>query len=156
MRIYLYRAMIERGEERDWTVSFPDVPEAVSQAETIEDAKRAGQEALGLALLSYPMRGKSLPVRSYGVGIPAQFDTYAVDADISVEPAVAAKLAVLDAFASSGRSKSELAVMLDKDEKEIRRILDPRHPTKLTTLSMALEALGQRLIIGVAAIDEAA
>jgi antitoxin HicB len=156
MRTYLYRALIERGEERDWTVSFPDVPEAITQGETIEDAKREGQEALGLALLSYPMRGMALPARSYGVGSPAQFDTYAIDVDISVEPDVAAKLAVLDAFASSGRTKSEFAVMLGKDEKEIRRILDPMHPTKLATLSAALEALGRRLIIGVADIDEAA
>lgn len=156
MRTYVYRAMIERGDERDWTVSFPDVPEAISQAETIADAKQAGQEALGLALLSYPMRGMPLPTRSYGSGSPDLFDSYAVDVDLSVEPDVAAKLAVLDAFASSGRSKSEFAVMLGKDEKEIRRILDPMHPTKLPTLSAALEALGRRLVIGVADIDEAA
>ena len=40
---------------------------------------------------------------------------------------------------------------LGKDEKEIRRILDPRHCTKLATLTEALRELGQQLVIGVQA-----
>ena len=156
MRTYTYRATIERGEERDWVVGFPDVPEAVTQAGTIEEAKRAGQDALGLALLSYIVRNKALPERSYGRGDPPGGDRDGIDVDLAVEPDVAAKLAVLEAFHASGRTKSELALMLKKDEKEIRRILDPMHPTKLATLSTTLEALGRRLVIGVADIDEAA
>jgi antitoxin HicB len=37
---------------------------------------------------------------------------------------------------------------LGKDEKEVRRILDPRHVTRLATLADALRALGQRLVLG--------
>jgi antitoxin HicB len=70
---------------------------------------------------------------------------------IAVAPEVAAKIAVLEAFAKSGISKSELARRLRKDEKEIRRILDPRHATKLATLTEALRELGQQLVIGVQA-----
>jgi antitoxin HicB len=40
---------------------------------------------------------------------------------------------------------------LRKDEKEVRRILDPRHVTKLATLTEALRELGQQLVIGVQA-----
>jgi antitoxin HicB len=36
-----------------------------------------------------------------------------------------------------------------KNEKEIRRILDPKHPTKLPAMAEALRALGKRLVIGV-------
>jgi antitoxin HicB len=156
MMTYIYRAIIERGEIRDWVVSFPDVPEAVSQAASIADAKLAAQEALGLALLSYPMRGKSPPRRAYGEDMRETVSDSSHHVDIVVEPEVAAKLAVLDAFVASKRTKSEFAVMLGKDEKEIRRILDPMHPTKFATLCDALEALGRRMVIGVTDLSSAA
>jgi len=66
-----------------------------------------------------------------------------------VAPQTAAKLAVLDAFRETGIVKSDLARRMGKDEKEIRRILDPRHATKLPALTAALEAMGQRLIVAV-------
>jgi antitoxin HicB len=62
---------------------------------------------------------------------------------------VAAKLAVLEAFRDAGITKAELARRLDKDEKEVRRILDPRHSTKLPALTEALHALGRRLVVAV-------
>jgi antitoxin HicB len=69
---------------------------------------------------------------------------------------VAAKLAVLEAFADAGISKSELGRRIGRDEKEVRRILDPLHPTKLPLLSAALAALGRRLVVGVEEADVAA
>ena len=68
---------------------------------------------------------------------------------VAVAPNVAAKLAVLQAFIEAGISKSEFTRRLRKDEKEARRILDPRRPTELPTLTEALRALGKRLIIAV-------
>jgi antitoxin HicB len=62
---------------------------------------------------------------------------------------VAIKLAVLQAFVAGGISKTELGRRLDRDEKEIRRILDPAHPTKLGPMVEALRALGKRLVVGV-------
>ena len=59
---------------------------------------------------------------------------------IAVEAAVAAKLAFLDAFREAGIGKSEFGRRIGKDEKEVRRLLDPRHPTKLSTLTEALRA----------------
>lgn len=64
-------------------------------------------------------------------------------------PPVVAKLAVLDAFRNASLSKSEFARRLGKDEKEVRRILDPRHSTKLSTLTEALRVLGYRLVVAV-------
>ena len=42
---------------------------------------------------------------------------------------------------------TELARRLGCDEKEVRRMLDPRHPTKLPRIQAALEALGKRLVV---------
>ena len=141
MKAYAYRARFEQGERRGNIVAtFPDVPEAITQGRGEADARTMAEEALGLVLLTYVERGMPLPKpRAKGRRL----------VEIAVAPDVAAKLAVLEAFKASGLSKSELARRIDKDEKEVRRILDPRHPTKLPALTAALRALGKRLVVGV-------
>lgn len=121
-------------------VSFPDVPEAITEGRDFADARIQAEEALGLALLTYPARGLALPkagARASGL-VP-----------ISVEPEIAAKLALIDALRERGISQRSFARMIGKDEKEVRRILDPKHETKLSTLTAALRSLGRRLVIGV-------
>ncbi len=141
MKAYAYRARFEPGDRRgSIVVSFPDVPEAITQGRSGDDARTMAEEALGLALLSYLERGKPLPKpRAKGRGL----------VDIAVMPDVAAKLALLEAFTAAGITKTELARRIGKDEKEVRRILDPKHPTKLPALTAALRALGKRLVVGV-------
>jgi antitoxin HicB len=141
MRSYIYRALCEPGDRRgNIVVKFPDVPEVVTQGRGEADARMMAEEALGLGLLSYLVRGKPLPK-------PRAKSRNLVD--IAVAPDVAAKLAVLESFAAARISKSELARRIGKDEKEVRRILDPKHPTKLPALTAALRALGKRLVVGV-------
>lgn len=141
MRSYSYRALFEPGERRgNIVVTFPDVPEVVTQGRGEADARVMAEEALGLVLLTYLERGMPLPKpRARGRKL----------VEIAVAPDVAAKLAVLESFFAAGITKSELARRLGKDEKEVRRILDPRHPTKLPALTAALRALGKRLVVGV-------
>ena len=58
-----------------------------------------------------------------------------------------------DAYAMAeealGLALLSYARRLGKHWKEARRILDPRHPTKLPTLVAALHALGKRLVVRV-------
>ena len=61
----------------------------------------------------------------------------------------ALKAAVYLALRDQGISKSELARRMRVDEKETRRMLDPRHPTKVPTLERALAVLGLRAEIEV-------
>jgi antitoxin HicB len=141
MRSYIYRALCESEDRRgNIIVTFPDVPEVITQGRGEADARAMAEEALGLGLLSYLARDKPLPKpRAKGRNL----------VDIAVAPDVAAKLAVLESFAAVGISKSELARRIGKDEKEVRRILDPKHRTKLPALTAALRALGKRLVVGV-------
>ncbi len=53
-----------------------------------------------------------------------------------------------------GITKSELAARLQCVEKEVRRLLDPRHPSKLPRIQAALAALGKRIALRL--MDEAA
>ncbi len=141
IKAYAYRALFEPGGRRgNIVVTFPDVPEAITQGRGAADARGMAEEALGLALLSYLQRGKPLPKpRAKGRSL----------VDVAVAPDIAAKLAVLESFAAAGITKSELARRIGKDEKEVRRILNPKHPTKLPALTAALRALGKRLVVGV-------
>jgi antitoxin HicB len=140
MRSLVYGAKIEPGDERGLVVTFPDVPEAITQGEDRADALAMAEDALGLALLTYPERGLPLPKpKAKGRRLMP----------IAPAPDVAAKLAVLEAFREARISKVELARRLAKDEREVRRILNPKHATKLPTLTETLRALGKRLVISV-------
>jgi antitoxin HicB len=140
MRSFVFHAEFEPGDKRGIVVSFPDVPEAITQGDDMADARTMAEEALGMALLSYLDRGLPLP----------KAKTKSRDmVPVAVAPDVAAKLAVLEAFTEAAISKAEFARRLGKDEKEVRRILDPRHPTKLPALTGALRLLGKRLVVAV-------
>lgn len=147
MKAYAYKALFEPGDRRgNIVVTFPDVPEVVTQGRGDIDARGMAEEALGLVLLTYLERGMPLPKpRAKGRKL----------IEIAVAPDVAAKLAVLESFMAAGISKSELARRIGKDEKEVRRILDPKHATKLPALIAALRALGKRLVVGVVEAEAA-
>jgi antitoxin HicB len=147
MRAFVFRARFEPGDRRGIVVSFPDVPEAITQGDDEADARVMAEEALGMALLSYYQRNLPLPrAKARGPRL----------VPIAVPPEIAAKLAVLEAFRNARISKSDFARRIGKDEKEVRRILDPKHATKLPALTAALRALGQRLVIGVEKVEQAA
>ena len=55
--------------------------------------------------------------------------------------------ALVRALRERKMTKTAFARLIGRDEKEARRILDPKHATKLATLSEALHALGKRLRI---------
>jgi antitoxin HicB len=140
MRSFVYHAEVETGAKRGFVVSFPDVPEAITQGDDMADARTMAEEALGMALLGYLAQGRRLPkAKAKDRGL----------VPVAVAPDVAAKLAVLEAFTEAGISKADLARRLGKDEKEVRRMLDPRHPTKLPALTEALRVLGKRLVVAV-------
>ena len=72
----------------------------------------------------------------------------AARADVVPVPAqTAAKAALYLALREAGLSRKQLASRLGCDEKEVRRLLDPRHPSKLPRLQAALAALGKRLAL---------
>ena len=148
MMTFAYPAILERGDEPGIVVAtFPDVPEAITEGDGPEDVRQMAADALGTALLAYVRAGRALP-RPGRAGAGREL--------VAVEPDVAAKLAVLLAFAESGLTQREFARRLGKDEREVRRILDPMHPTKIGALDTALRILGRRLVVGVVRLADAA
>src|SRR5882672_969562 len=109
MRSFNYAAEFERGDKHGIVVSFPDVPEAITQGDDMADARMQAEEALGLALLTYPARGLPLPkARAKGKGLTL----------VVVAPGISGKAAVLEAFSAGGIRKGERGRRIGKDEKE--------------------------------------
>lgn len=136
---YVYPALFQPEPDGGFLVTFPDVPEAITQGDDFPEAMASASDALGLALRGYLVDGRSLPT-------PSEHDGCI---DVPVEMANALKIAVVEAFRAAGISKSEFARRLGKGETEARRILDPDHPTKLATLEAALRLLGKQVFVTV-------
>ena len=64
-------------------------------------------------------------------------------------PMAAAKLAIYQAMREAGLSKATLAERLRCDPRQVRRLLDLDHHSRLDQLEAALSALGKRLVIEV-------
>ncbi len=60
-RINYFMAIIEGGDEPGYSVFFPDLPGCASAGDTIEEAARNAEEALGLHLRGMIEDGEEIP-----------------------------------------------------------------------------------------------
>lgn len=136
-REFVYPVILTPDEEDSgFVVRFPDLPEAITQGENELDALEEGADALDEALAGRIRRGDPIPRPSARRrGQRAVVPT----------PLIAAKAALYLKLRESGLTKSDLARELKCDVREVRRLLDPKHPSKLPRLVRALAVLGGRL-----------
>ncbi|GJE03594.1 type II toxin-antitoxin system HicB family antitoxin [Methylobacterium isbiliense] len=125
-------------EEGDFVVSVRDLDEVVTAGSSLAEALELAADAIEVAVAGRMEDSMDLspptPLRpgEHAVALPAH---------------LAAKAAVYAAWKRSGLNKSELAQRLDRNEVEVRRILNPRHGTKIGQLEEAAKALGGKLVI---------
>lgn len=139
MRSFSYPATLRSEKQGGYTVRFHDLPEAITHGKDKRDAVEQAADCLEEAIANRIVMRMEIPVPS-----PARRSQPLVP----VPAPTAAKAALYLAMKETGVSNTVLARRLGCDEKEIRRMLNPRHPTKLPRIQAALEALGKRLIIG--------
>ena len=119
-----------------FVVTCRDLPEVVTQGESLESAIEEAEGALEAAVEMRIADGMDIPrpsARKKGeevVGVPV---------------GTAMKAALYLALLEQGITKSELSRRMGLNEKEGRRILDPKHATKVPTLERALHILGKRV-----------
>lgn len=135
---YIYPVTIEKDEDGRYVARATDVPEAITDGATREEAVREMSEALGAALAGYAIEGRAVPVPS---GLSAG------ECLVPVAPLVAAKLALRTAMREEGVSNVELAQRLEISEGAVRRLVDPDHASRLDRVVAALAAMGHSLII---------
>jgi antitoxin HicB len=151
MRTFAYPAVLTPEKRGHFTVQFPDLPEAITSGRNLADALAQAADCLEEAIAGRVSDGLDIPEPS--APRHKRGSRAGKDAVVLLPAAMAAKAALYLAIRAAGVSNSELARRLDVDEREIRRLLDPRHATRLARIQQVLEALGQRLVVS---LDSAA
>lgn len=137
---FAYPVLLEKAAKGGYEVSFPDVPEAITQGEGEPQALARAQDALETALQFYVSAGEALPVPSK-----------AKRGQRVVEPSAigAMKLAVYAAMIEGKVRKSALARRLGWHLMQIDRLLDLNHASRIDQLETALHALGRTVSVRV-------
>ena len=138
METLAYAVRLEPAKEGGYVVTCRDLPEVVTQGDDFEEALAQASDALDEAFAARIDDGEDFPETS-----PPRKGEYVVapSSDLS------AKAALYLAMKEAAISKVALARTLQVDEKEVRRLLDPHHPSKLPRMEEALRALGKRLVL---------
>ena len=140
-----YRYPIDLHKEREggFSVTFPDFDEALTDGDTFAEAMAEAADCLEEALAGRIARREDIPAPS-----PARGRSAVVPGAL-----LAAKTALYEAVREQRLSNSAFAVAMGVQESEVRRMLDPRHATKIGRLEEALARFGKRLVI---TVEEAA
>jgi len=120
-----------------FTVTCRDFPEAITQGETTTQAVIEASDAIEEAIASRMKRGVDIPVPT-----SAKRGEYMATVPLSTS----LKAALYQAMRDDNVTKSELARRIGVDEKEVRRMLDPRHPSKTPGMERALFCMGRYVI----------
>lgn len=134
-----YPVILEAQPEGGFVVTFPDVPEAITQGEDQDEALLYAVEALESALSFYVDDRAPLPVPSAADGRP------------TVRPSAleCAKLGVYQAMTEQGLRKADLARRLGWHLPQVDRLFDLRHASRLDQLEAAARALGRHIEVRV-------
>jgi antitoxin HicB len=141
MRSFTYPfRLVPDKTDGGYTATCRDIPEAITQGESVADALAEAADCLDEALHAYMAQGRAAPTPSR-----VRRGEYPVSAPI----ATALKYSIWEAMRVQRVSNANLARRLGMDEKEIRRTLDPHHGTRVPTLEAVLHALGARVEVNV-------
>jgi antitoxin HicB len=130
-----YPAIIELQEEGGFTVSFPDLDEAVTEGDTMEEALFNAADVLTLTLESRIDEGMDIPVPSI------------IEQAYDIAPSSKVQAALLVRFCRGERSLADLARSLETSWPAASRLEDPHHWPSLKQLDRAASAFGKRLVL---------
>jgi antitoxin HicB len=134
MQTWTYPAIFDRIDD-EVVVRFSDIPEALTGAATLEEARMLAADALEEAILGYLAEGRPVPLpRKAGKGEVA----------VPLDPVTAGRAAVAMLMSRQHITKVALASRMQRDEKVVRRILDGSGNVSMENVSAALRALGAR------------
>jgi len=119
-------------------VRFPDLPEALTGGDDLEDTFSQAADCLAEAMAGRIARGDEIPQPSK----PKRGQRL-----ISVPLYLAPKLALYLAMRERGMPNTMLAKRLGVSETVVRRMLNPKHHTKPRKMQAALAALGKRIVV---------
>ncbi|UQB43315.1 hypothetical protein JX580_05450 [Thiomicrospira microaerophila] len=121
-------------------VTFPDIPEALTEVHKGADLQAMALDALESALDFYPETKRPIPLPS---------KTNAANG-LLIPTALAAKIHLYNAWLASGQSKTELATKVGVAPSNLNRLFDFKYRSKIEAIEAALHALGKHFELQVA------
>lgn len=128
------------ADDGELTVSFPDVPEALTSGDNEADAMDAAADCLLVALGGYVEARRALPRPSRAKRGRRT---------VTLPPLAGAKLALYQTMLEQKISNVALAERLDMQEGAVRRMLHLGHRSHIDQIARALAELGQRIAVTV-------
>ncbi len=133
-----YAAILDPQPEGGFSVTFPDIPEAITEGDDRDAALFNAAEVLTLCLEQRMEDGEAIPAATK------------VKGGEWVEPAAAVQAALLmrQERESQGKSVADMARALDTSWPAAQRLEQPGGNPTLRQLERAAAALGKRLVVG--------
>jgi len=128
---------LQRQEDGAILVSFPDIPEALTEGATKANALTQARDCLIAAIGGYVGERRPIPNPSPAHG----------RALVALPALIAAKVALYDAMRAQGVGNTALAARLGLSEGAVRRLINLDHRSHIGQIEAALHALGQRLTV---------
>lgn len=133
-----YPAKLKAQLEGGFVVTFPDLPEAITQGEDREDALLHARDALESALEFYFEAYRPVPAASRR----KRGQEY-----VELPSSVAAKVLLLNEMIQQKVRPAELARRLKTTPQEVNRLTNIRHTSRIDGIAGAMKALGKTLEI---------
>lgn len=135
-----YPVTLKPEKSGGYVVTFRDVPEAITQGDDLDEALEQAADALDEAMAGRIRLGEVIPVPS---------KPHRTSPMIPLSAATALKVALYQLIREANISNVAMAAQLGCDEKEVRRLLDPDHASKLQRIEGALESLGKKVVVSI-------
>ncbi len=129
-----YQAILTPQPEGGFTVTFPDLPDAITEGDSESEALFHAAEVLTLTLDGRMEEGDEIPEPSDRGGV-------------WVFPSPSCQSALLVRQARNGKPLSEIARALDTSWAAAQRLEDPRHSPTIRQLDRVAAALGKKLVL---------
>jgi len=126
---------------KGFVITFPDLPEAITEGDSPEEAMEYAIDALETVLSEYINRRRDMPRPMRVRGKNIRMGPLAALSE--------AKLALYGAMRAGGVRKADLARRIGAQKSQVDRLLDLKHRSRLDQIETALKALDKRLSIHV-------
>lgn len=135
--MFIYPVTLTPDEiDGGFTVTFVDIPEAITQGDTEAEALAAAKDALESALDFYFEDKRTVPAPSQ-----AKRGQHVVELPASLS----AKVLLLNEMITQSVRPAELARRLNTTPQEVNRLTNVRHTTRIDGIAAALQAMGKHL-----------
>ncbi|MDV4239008.1 MULTISPECIES: type II toxin-antitoxin system HicB family antitoxin [Acinetobacter calcoaceticus/baumannii complex] len=122
-------------------VEFRDIPEALTQGYSIEEATKEAKDALITAMDFYFENNRHIPMPS-----PIQEGDHVIDLPLSIW----SKILLLNTMLEQNVNQSELARRLHIQRQAVQRLVDLSYTTKIDAVIDALKVLGKHPVLSIA------